>query len=177
VDCDAVVWADYEGGLIATRHLIARGCRNILFLNGPEIISSARERGRGYLDALNEEGLAPVTRHVSSMSGGVRGALDELYQEGFGFDGIFAFSDLMALEAACWLQEHHLRIPEDVRMAGFDDILSHMLIPFGLTSIAADKREETKYAVELLLKRIEGKQERVGERRTMDVKLVARTSS
>ncbi len=177
VDCDCVVWADYEGGLIATRHLISRGCRNILFLNGPEIISSAKERGRGYLDAIDEAGLTPVERHVSSMSGGVRSALDELDAQGLRYDGIFAFSDLMALEAACWLQEHGLRIPEDVRMAGFDDILSHMCIPFGLTSIAADKRQETMQAVELLLRRIEGNKDLTSERRTMDVRLVSRASS
>ena len=177
VDCDSVVWADYEGGLIATRHLIERGCRDILFLNGPEIISSARERGRGYLDAMNEAGLTPSERHVSSMSGGVHAALDELDDQGLRYDGIFAFSDLMALEAACWLQEHGVRIPEDVRMAGFDDILSHMCIPFGLTSIAADKRLETKHTVELLLRRMEGNKELTSERRTMDVRLVFRASS
>lgn len=177
VDCDSVVWADYKGGLIATRHLIERGCRNILFLNGPETISSARERGRGYRDALSEANLTPVERSVPSMSGGVRGALDQLKTEGIQYDGIFAFSDLIALEAACWLTEHGLRIPEDVRMAGFDDILSHIAIPFGLTSIAADKRQETLRAVELLLSRIEGNQDRPGERHTMDVQLVARASS
>jgi LacI family transcriptional regulator len=176
-ECDSVVWADYKGGLIATRHLIERGCQRILFLNGPEIISSARERGRGYRDALEAAGLTPVERSVSSMSGGVRSALSELDQQGLRYDGIFAFSDLMALEAACWLFDHGRRIPEDVRMAGFDDILSHMCIPFGLTSIAADKRQETLHAVELLLNRVEGKQEHPAERRTMDVELVARTSS
>lgn len=177
VDCDWVVWADYKGGYLAARHLIERGCRDILFLNGPEMISSARERERGYRDALAEAGLTPRIRSVSSMSGGVRSALDALNAEGARFDGIFAFSDLMALEAACWLGEHGLAIPGDVRMAGFDDILSHMCIPFGLTSIAADKRQETRYVVELLFKRMEGRQELPCERRTMDVELVARTSS
>lgn len=175
---DSVVWADYKGALIATRHLIDRGCGRILFLNGPEIISSARERGRGYRDALREAGLTPVERSVpSSMAGGVRRALDELSAGGLRFDGVFAFSHLMALEAACWLQEHGLRIPEDVRMAGFDDILSHMCIPFGLTSISADKKAETRHTAELLLRRIEGRQETPFECRVMDVELVARTSS
>lgn len=175
---DSVVWADYKGALIATRHLIERGCSRILFLNGPDMISSARERGRGYRDALYEAGLTPVERSVpSAMAGGVRRVLDELSGSGIRFDGLFAFSDLMALEAACWLQEHGLRIPEDVRMAGFDDILSHMCIPFGLTSIAADKKAETRHTVELLLRRIEGRQETPYECRVMDVELVARTSS
>ncbi len=177
VDCDSVVWADYKGALLATRHLIERGCRRILFLNGPAFISSARERGRGYRDALCESGLTPVELSVSAMSGGVRGALDDLNGKGVRYDGIFAFSDLIALEAACWLQEHGVRIPEDVRMAGFDDILSHMCIPFGLTSVAADKEQETLIAVDMLVRRIEGRQEQAGERRTMDVTLVARASS
>jgi LacI family transcriptional regulator len=177
VDCDSVVWADYQGGLIATRHLIGRGCRRILFLNGPAFISSARERGRGYRDALAEAGLEPVEVSVSAMSGGVRGALDEIRARGVGYDGIFAFSDLIALEAACWLQEHGVGIPDKVRMAGFDDILSHMCIPFGLTSVAADKTQETLITVDMLVRRIEGRQEQRGERRTMDVTLVARTSS
>jgi LacI family transcriptional regulator len=177
VACDAVVWDDYTGGLLATRHLIERGCRKILFLNAPDIISSAKERARGYAEALETAGIPPVIRNVSTMAGGVRCALDELAQQGATYDGIFAFSDLMALEAACWLEEHGLAVPEDVKMAGFDDILSHVSIPFGLTSIAAEKKLETQNTVELLLRRMENPQDLRCETRRMDVRLIARKSS
>lgn len=46
-EVDSVVWDDEKGGMLATRHLLERGHRNILLLNGPDYISSARERLEG----------------------------------------------------------------------------------------------------------------------------------
>ena len=71
-------------------------------------------------------------------------------------DGIFAFSDLLALDAACCLQGRGIRIPQDIRLIGFDDILSHIRLPFPLSSVSADKTLETSLAVDRLLACIRG---------------------
>lgn len=174
---DAVVWDDRKGSFLATSHLIERGCRRILFLNASDIISSARERADGYKEAMEQANLFPMIRNVSPMVGSVRAEMDVLNSEHVTFDGIFAFSDLMAWEAVCWLNSHNLSIPEDIKIVGFDDILSHISIPFGLSSISADKQAETARVVELLLQKIEHPRENAHVLHKMDVQLVARKSS
>ncbi len=152
--CDTVVWDDFEGGRRATAHLIESGCRSVVFLSGPDFISSARLRRAGYEEAMRAAGLSPVTVSADSMSGGVNRALDELNKNGVGYDGLFVFSDLMALEASSWLMKKGLRVPEDVGIVGFDDILSSVSLPFELSSVASDRHREAEIAVELLLRRI-----------------------
>lgn len=57
-DASYVVCDDVNGGYAATRYLLERGHRNILFLNGPGGISSSAERLKGYRKALEEAGIA-----------------------------------------------------------------------------------------------------------------------
>ena len=64
--------------------------------------------------------------------------------------------DLLALDAACCLQGRGIRIPQDIRLIGFDDILSHIRLPFPLSSVSADKTLETSLAVDRLLACIRG---------------------
>jgi LacI family transcriptional regulator len=151
---DTVVWDDYEGARLATQHLIEAGSRSVVFLSGPEFISSARLRRKGYEDAMRAAGFDPVTVSADAMSGGVNRALDELSENGVRYDGLFVFSDLMALEASSWLMKRGIRVPEDVGVVGFDDILSSVSLPFELTSIASDRRAESEIVVDILLHRI-----------------------
>ena len=174
---DAVLWDDYRGGYIATRHLIDRGCRRILMLNVSCRISSAVERHGGYLDALAEAGLEPIEREVSLTNADVNEALRELADRPGSIDGMFAFSDLIAFRAASWCLEQGVRIPEDMLLIGFDDILSHVQVPFPLSSICADKALETETAVDMLLKRIEATEEPASRIVRMPVQLIPRRST
>jgi len=114
---------NYLGGQLATRHLIERGCRRMLFLGDvehPEIEC----RFRGYFDALAEQGLSSQEHHVQaafSIESGYQHVM-ELLVGGLDFDGIFAASDNMAMGAINALKERGLRVPEDVAVVGFDDI-------------------------------------------------------
>ena len=69
-----------------------------------------------------------------------------------------------------------LAIPQDVRLAGFDNVLSSISLPFGLTSISADKGEEARRTVEMLLRRMETPDAPIA-RAVLDVRLVERESS
>lgn len=152
---DAVFWDDRTGGTLATRHLIAKGCRRILFLNGPLWLSSAVERREGYLQAMEEAGLEPFEQGISALARDAQPTLARAWASAEPIDGLFAFSDLIALEAARWIQERGLLIPRQVRVVGFDDIQSHIGLPFGLSSIAADKQDEARQIVSLLFRRME----------------------
>ena len=136
-DLPAVIWDDERGGYLAGQQLAQAGCRHILMLNVPDSISSARERESGFRRALSEAELTPHLLRTAPGGADLEPALGR-YLDRYGCpDGIFAFSDLLALDAACCLQGRGIRIPQDVRLIGFDDILSHIRLPFPLSSVSA----------------------------------------
>lgn len=155
-DLPAVIWDDERGGYLAGQQLAQASCRHILMLNVPDSISSARERESGFRRALSEAELTPHLLRTAPGGADLEPALGR-YLDRYGCpDGIFAFSDLLALDAACCLQGRGIRIPQDVRLIGFDDILSHIRLPFPLSSVSADKTLETSLAVDRLLACIRG---------------------
>lgn len=179
IPSDYVVCDDEKGGYLATSHLIARGHRKILFLNGSTQISSAKERLAGYRRALAEAGIAydgDLVRKVDITTGDLTSALHSLREEGVDFSAVFAFSDLVAWGAIFSLNAMGLRVPQDIAVAGFDDIQSKYYIPFPLTTIGTADATMSEKAVELLLKRMEAP-EGVPEREVLDVRLIIRDST
>jgi LacI family transcriptional regulator len=151
-----VVADDTHGGFLATRHLLDQGCRSILLLNGPDWISSSRDRAAGYTQALHAAGLngdARLIRPVDVKSGHCRQVLREVLASGLSFDGIFAFSDLLALETLAVLPE--LLPGQTVPVVGFDDILAELHLPVSLVSIATDGQSLAGQALAVLLDQIE----------------------
>ena len=138
--------------------------------------SSAAQRLKGYAQALTAAGQSVRVCEAQPMAGGVRDALEALFASGASVDALFAFNDLMGFEAASWLLARGLAIPQDVRLAGFDNVLSSISLPFGLTSISADKGEEARRTVEMLLRRMETPDAPIA-RAVLDVRLVERESS
>jgi LacI family transcriptional regulator len=114
------------------KHLLAVGHRRIAFVTGPEGNFDAAERLHGYREALRE--LAPRARELVlpgdfSEESGYRvgkslAALDTLP------DAVFAANDSMAIGCLFALKEAGLSVPEDVAVAGFDDIpMSRFMSP------------------------------------------------
>ncbi len=171
---DAVLWDDHRGGYLAAKHLLECGCSRIAWLGVTQRISSARDRKLGYLDALKEAGIEPdpsLVVEASPTGGNVAQLLGPLIKQNI--DGICAFSDLIAWEAACVLQDIGIRIPEDIQLTGFDDVAGHMRIPFRVTSIAGDIKLEAEEVARILLQRIESPDQPVTIRK-IETQLVVR---
>jgi LacI family transcriptional regulator len=154
---DYVVWDDREGARLATSHLLEIGRRRIIHLSGPTYISSGRERVQGYHDALDEAGVArdpALVMEVGLTTGSCKTAVDALLARPPEFDAIFAFSDLLAWEAAVSLEEAGLRVPTDIALVGYDDIQSGLFAPFPLSTISASKHDEARLVVTTLLERM-----------------------
>lgn len=153
---NAVVCDDAQGGELATEHLLSLGHRKICFFNAPEYISSARERREGYCRAFEKAGLAvdPAMIHTLPMHQAQRLADMRRVLSSREITAIFAFSDVIAWEAACVLQEMGRRVPEDVSLVGFDNLLSKMSFPFSLTSVRTFKTLMSVEAVKMLLSRM-----------------------
>lgn len=116
---------NFEGGRLATQHLIGLGHRQIAFITGESDHPDTSERLRGYRAALEGAGIAYNTDLVvpgaySEVSGML--AVEHLLAGPQRFTAIFAANDQMALGAILGLQRRSLRVPEDVSLVGFDDL-------------------------------------------------------
>jgi len=175
-----VVANDVKGGYLATEHLIQRGHRDILFLNGPRQISSARERLLGYRRALEKKGMAyrsALVREVEIRGGACAQTLEALLKHKVRFTSIFCFSDLMAWEAISFLQSRGLSIPRDVAIVGFDDIQSRLSYPYPLTSVGYGKKKIAETSVDTLMEIMEDPSRSHGVRMVVDVELFVRKST
>jgi DNA-binding LacI/PurR family transcriptional regulator len=142
------------GGHDATTHLLAQGCRQIVFLGDPAAPEVAA-RMQGHLRALAE---ARVESHpnlqipVRFGSDTAYHAIGGLLSADVDFDGIVACSDVFAIGAMRALAERGRRVPADVAVIGFDDIpfAAHTMPP--LTTMRQDCRAGARLLVESLLR-------------------------
>ncbi len=149
--CDFVHSNHYEGGRMAAMHLIQNGCKNIVCMIAGQQKSSAKARYDGYRDVCREYGMPEqVVECEYNFSEGDEKT--ELLLKNFPHvDGIIACNDMVAISVIKVLNRHHIRIPEDVQLIGFDDIQVASLITPALTTIAQPVDEIGKKAVELIL--------------------------
>ena len=155
IGCD-----NLQGGRLVGEHLLGLGRRRIAFLGDasthyPEFF----DRYRGCDAALQAAGLAmdPALQiDAQSSEDDGYGAAQALIARGQPFDAVFAASDLIAIGALRALAEHGLRVPEDVSVAGFDDIPAARFTTPALTTVAQDTSSAGAMLVETLMALIDG---------------------
>jgi LacI family transcriptional regulator len=155
---DSVTVNNREAAETAVTHLIEQGCRRIGIVAGREDVSSAQDRLAGYQDALRAAGLETdpelCQRGEFRVEGG-RDATLRLMSRTSRPDGLFVANNLMTVGALAALTELGLYCPDDVALAGFDDISWLGLAP-PLTLVEQPAYEIGRTATELLLRRIAG---------------------
>ncbi|MFE9653912.1 LacI family DNA-binding transcriptional regulator [Micromonospora sp. NPDC006431] len=143
-----------------TAHLVGLGRRRIAAIGAqrtPEG-ASARLRLAGYAAALADAGLGYDERLVAPAAAWHRAdgaaAMRALLDSGVRPDAVFCFNDTLALGALRALHEAGLRVPEDVAVAGFDDIEDGRFSIPTLSTVAPDKERIARLAVDLLADRL-----------------------
>jgi len=141
-----------EGAYQAVKYLLKLGHRRIAFVTGPSDLSTERSRIHGVQRALTEEGLA--CDDELCVLGNYR--IEDAYQaiitilrKRTDFTAIFATNDMMAFGAKQALEEQGLKIPDDISLVGYDDILFSSII--SLTSVSQPTYEMGRNAMVLLL--------------------------
>ena len=176
---DAILFDNFEGGRLATEHLLALGHRRIACITGPSRQSLRRERETGYRHALQEVGISPdealIREGDFQPASGYRHAL-ELLRQPEPPSAIFACNDLMAMGALRAAREMHLDVPAQLSVIGFDDIYLAAYTTPTLSTIRLPKREMGRQAARMLLQRIEEPQRAV-ETYTVALELVVREST
>ncbi|KAB8291933.1 LacI family transcriptional regulator [Bifidobacterium avesanii] len=144
----------WNGGVTATRHLIALGHTRIACISGNRIAAGARAREDGYRFALDEAGI-PFDPDLClpgefTSKTGYEQAL-KLLRLPNRPTAIFTGNDLQALGAYKAARECGLRIPEDLSIVGFDDIPTAAMMAPALTTIRNPIAQLAHKAGELLI--------------------------
>lgn len=161
----------------ATQHLLKMGHRRIAFLTGKLHAPWASERFEGYRRALREAGLEVDERLVfqagSRIEDGAKAA-SQMLNENCKATAIQAVNDLVAVGCADVLFQQGWRIPEDVSLMGFGNVLlsEHYRVP--LTTMRQAKFRLGVAAVEMMLRILRGER---AESRRLPAELIIRRST
>ncbi len=161
-DATVIESDNYTGGFIATEELISKGCSNILLLRDHRDLSTMNQRVNGYFNALNEYDL-PIDMNnifrVSVSKEAAESCVKEILESGKDFDGIFATSDWLAVGALKALEVYGKKVPDEVKIVGFDNIQVTEFVNPKITTVNQDEWTMGKTAARLLLDSIENNEE------------------
>lgn len=151
------VRADNEaGGRLATEHLLRRGSQRPALLTSRS--SSRNLREQGYRKVLAEAGIGPLVAAVDfatpepERTRAIHAALDQM---GDAVDGVFATDDLAAGTVLDWAARRGRKVPDELRVIGFDGTTAIRRALPGLTTVQQPIRMICRAAVDLLVAQIE----------------------
>ncbi|MDX1934443.1 MAG: GntR family transcriptional regulator [Capsulimonadales bacterium] len=159
-ETDFVGFEDVAGGRTVTEHLLSLGHRRIGFLSGEPQASAIHRRLAGYADALRTVGIDPdLPRLVHHQEGGSRCLSTEtvagfLRAGGDPLTAVVCANDLVAAHLIRFARGLGMRVPEDLAVTGFGDLLPSLLDAFGITTVAQPFEELGRTAGDVLLHRI-----------------------
>jgi LacI family repressor for deo operon, udp, cdd, tsx, nupC, and nupG len=160
-----------------TQHLVSLGHRSIAYVSGPASNILERERFQGFKDGLETAGLpfdpALVLPGDYTIEAGVRAGQD-LVARPTRPTAVFCTSDEMAIGLMRTLFSAGLRVPEDISVAGFDDIEFAAVAEPPLTTIHQPRRELGQAAASALIELLQGRSS--PKRIRLETELVIRDS-
>lgn len=152
----AVAPENRAGAASLAKALVVQGHRGFAVLSGPEALLTARDRTEGFVTALAEQGIEPVEIVAGGFSrdGGYEAAKQLATILDLAPDRplcVFAVNDVMAIGAIAAFRDLGFRVPDDVQVAGFDDIPTLRDFVPALTTVRLPLDEIGEQAVALAL--------------------------
>jgi LacI family transcriptional regulator len=154
---DAVLTDNFEAAFSATQHLIRHGHRTMAHLGDELTIATARERRRGFQEALKSAGLPSVeSQHTDNLRSAAEAfaAVQRLMRSARAPTALFTSQNLVTVGAIRAL--HQLGLQHRVAMVGFDDLILADVLKPGITVIAQDPARIGTIAAERLFSRLDG---------------------
>ncbi len=169
---------DVVGAGLAVDHLVALGHERITHVDGgPSTV--ARDRRRGYRDAMRRHGLGgslTVVKGSFTEDGGYRGASRALDAPDPP-TALFVVNDLAAMGAMAAVVDRGLSVPEDVSVVGYDGTRLAGIRPLGLTTVAQPLLELGTRAAALLCGQLDGEPSGASSTRLAPALVVRRTTA
>jgi LacI family transcriptional regulator len=177
---DAVSIDNYQGAFDITEYLIAeKGFYKIGHISGPLDNDDALLRKKGFLDACKKYNI-PINNSWIKKGAFTRENGEAIFNEFLRMKTkpqvIFAANDMMALGCYDAAAKAGIKIPDDIGIAGFDDIFVSKYLSPGLTTVRVQIEEVGKTAADVLMKKIQGKNNSLHPVIKISTKLVIRGS-
>lgn len=180
---DHISMPNVSGSEAAVTHLIERGARRILMLQGSDLdeLGMPPLRLEGYRAAHERAGIEIdpellVTIPAFTMEA-ARDAVVAAVADGLQFDGVFSITDTVGVGVLRGLATSGIRVPEQVKVIGFDNIAEAEFTVPSLSTIAPDHDQMAESAVSLLVQRIERKKRPAPQEIEAGFQLIERESS
>jgi DNA-binding LacI/PurR family transcriptional regulator len=160
LDIPAVLVENQTGAQKLVEHLIeVHGCRHIAFLRGPEGNEDSQQRQAGYRRALKAHGI-PQDSSLLGVGGfneeEANATIRQWLNQGVEFDAVFAGDDDAAAGALSALRRAGKRIPQDVKVVGFDDLPVARFLSPPLTTVRAPIEQVGREAIRQVVRLIRG---------------------
>jgi len=159
-DCDThcIIGDDLLGGYMATRYLLDKGHRKIIYIGAGKGMVYSNKRAEGFKKAVTEYGL-PFKKNMVHSVGTTMAAgyeyMKDLLKDNIDIDGIFASNDVLSYGCLRALHEKGVQVPGDIGIIGYDEADVNEIVNPRLTCIEQPKYEIAVAAAELLLHLIE----------------------
>jgi LacI family transcriptional regulator len=156
IGVDSVYTDDYLGGYRIGEHLSQQGHKKIGYIGAPRDILCSLKRHEGMSDYLRKNADDKTMVEAIYLEHGnlaLEEPIERLLTQGV--TAIFCFNDTMAYEAISILNRSGYDVPRDIAIVGYDNIEGRLHIPVHLTTIDTDKKELTRRAIHMLMRRID----------------------
>lgn len=171
----------YQASYDLMEHLIQNGCRNIAYVHtGSTHIISHMEKYRAYIDVLTKHNLPILSKTNEEYNFGFISAKSVaalLLDENPHIDGFFATSDLIAIGIIDELQTRKKRIPEDIKVVGFDNTIFSSIYNPAITTVELNTYELGCKSMEFLLNKIEKLEKDIKVDHVLPYQLIVKDSS
>jgi LacI family transcriptional regulator len=175
--CDSLRSENVGNAVLLTAHLLEHGRSHLVFVGDPDSSPDVAERYSGFRTA-HVIAQVPMRRpplRVPLLEGAGIKVADEILRRRVKVDGLVCANDDLALAIVRRLQDHGVRLPDDLAVVGWDDVLAARYISPALTTVRQPIRDLGRLAAIQLQARITGGQP-VGRPRVLPTQLLVRSS-
>jgi LacI family transcriptional regulator, sucrose operon repressor len=162
---------NYKGGKMAVEHLIGKGCKNIVHINGPSQLETPTQlRRKAYEDIITN----PITYEIRDVFDGQQAIelIRKIFSEVPQVDGIFASDDMIGVSCLNVAREKGIKVPEELKVVGYDGTKTLMNIQPNLTTIRQPIESLAQSTVSTLLKLVDDPEASVELETILPVKLL-----
>ena len=176
---DTVTTNNYQSAFMMVEFLVGKGYKKIAHISGPEDNNDALLRKKGFLDACSKHKIEIrnnwlLDGNFTMESGEL--AINKILNEDDKPEVIFAANDMMALGCYNAIQSRGLKIPDDIAITGFDDILISKYANPSLTTVKVNTDRIGKLAAERLIEKMDGTNNKTAQKIEIESELVIRNS-
>ncbi len=157
INADCVMCDLKKGSYLLTRHLLKKGHKKIYLFSGSKKMLFSSHRIEGYQAAFEEMGVDRSEDWIKEIfpSYDSAYAMTETLLKSVRPDAIITVNDVMAMGVLKCLKDNGMKVPGDISVAGYDDLLYASLLETPLTTVRQPVKEIARKSVEVLLDKIE----------------------